>query len=150
VLLGAAAVVVTAAALAASAGGDGPTTLPERATAVASGLRCPVCQNLSVADSPSRLAGEMRDEIEQRLAAGDSEDDVRAFFVARYGEWVLLEPTREGLNLLPWLLPLVAVAVGLAVWLVAVRRSPRPENASASEEERRRIRGELAALEDAP
>jgi cytochrome c-type biogenesis protein CcmH len=147
-LVGAAAVVVIAAAVAASAGGNAPATIPERATAVASGLRCPVCQNLSVADSPSRLAGEMRAEIEQRLAAGASDDEVRAFFVARYGEWVLLEPTREGLNLLPWLFPLVAVVAGLAVWLVAVRRSPRPEAAPVSDEERRRIRGELAALED--
>jgi cytochrome c-type biogenesis protein CcmH len=92
----------------------------------------------------------MRAEIEQRLAAGASDDEVRAFFVARYGEWVLLEPTREGLNLLPWLFPVVAVAAGLAVWLTAVRRSPRPESAPVSEEERRRIRSELAALEDAP
>jgi cytochrome c-type biogenesis protein CcmH len=149
-LVGVAAVVVTAAGLAASAGGGEPATIPERAVAVASGLRCPVCQNLSVADSPSRLAGEMRAEIEQRLAAGASDDEVRAFFVARYGEWVLLEPTREGLNLLPWLFPLVAVAAGLAVWLVAVRRSPDREAAPVTEEERRRIRDELAALEDAP
>jgi cytochrome c-type biogenesis protein CcmH len=148
-LVGVAALVVCVAALVASTGGDEPTTVPERARAVASGLRCPVCQNLSVADSPSRLAGEMRAEIEQRLAAGASEEEVRAFFVARYGEWVLLEPTREGLNLLPFLFPLVAVGAGVATWLVAVRRRPRPDAAPVSEEERRRIRGELGALEDA-
>jgi cytochrome c-type biogenesis protein CcmH len=149
-VVGAAAVVVAVAALAASAGGDAPTTIPERANALASGLRCPVCQNLSVADSPSRLAGEMRTEIEQQLAAGATDEQVREFFVGRYGEWILLEPTREGLNLLPWLFPIVAVAAGLAIWLVAVRRRSRPDVAPVSEEERRRIRGELAALEDAP
>jgi cytochrome c-type biogenesis protein CcmH len=149
-LVGAAAAVVAVAALVASAEGDEPTTVPDRARGVASGLRCPVCQNLSVADSPSRLAGEMRAEIEQRLAAGASEEEVRAFFVARYGEWVLLEPTREGLNLMPFLFPVVAVAAGFAIWLVAVRGRPPTEAAPASEEERRRIRGELGALEDAP
>ena len=93
------------AALVAGRGGGGPSTIEERARAIASGLRCPVCQNLSVADSPSPLAREMRSDIEDQLRAGRSDQQVEAFFVARYGEWVLLEPTRRGLNLLPWMLP---------------------------------------------
>jgi cytochrome c-type biogenesis protein CcmH/NrfF len=63
---------------------------------------------------------------------------------------VLLEPTRRGLNLLPWLFPIVAAAAGAAVWIALVRRSPRRIDEPVSEAERRRIQGELASLEDAP
>jgi cytochrome c-type biogenesis protein CcmH len=120
---GAAAVVVASVALA--GGGGAPSGAEARAQAIAAGLRCPVCQNLSVADSPSRLAGEMRSEIEAQVRAGASDAQVRSFFVARYGEWVLLEPTRSGLNLLPWAFPAAAVLVGAGVWVAVLRRRPR-------------------------
>jgi cytochrome c-type biogenesis protein CcmH len=149
-MVAAAAVAVTAAALIASTGGGATDSIGERAKLVASGLRCPVCQNLSVADSPSRLAGEMRAEIAERLAAGATDDEVRDFFVARYGEWVLLEPTREGLNLLPWLFPLAAVVVGAGLWLAVVRHPPGRVAEPVTQDERRRIDRELAALEDVP
>jgi cytochrome c-type biogenesis protein CcmH len=125
ILLGAVAVVALAAVLAPGGGDAG--TMDDRVREIASGLRCPVCQNLSVADSPSRLAREMRSEIEARLRAGDTPDEVRGFFVTRYGEWVLLAPTREGLNLLPWLVPIAGVFLGLAVWVLILRRRPRGE-----------------------
>src|ERR1700680_3619085 len=72
---------------------------------VASSLRCPVCQNLSIEDSPSQLAQDMKREVRQRLAAGDSPDDVRRYFISRYGEWVLTKPRAAGVNLSVWLLP---------------------------------------------
>jgi cytochrome c-type biogenesis protein CcmH len=153
-LVATAAAVVAVAALLASGRDHRPATVEDRAQSIAAGLRCPVCQNLSVADSPSRLAGEMRAEIEERLRAGQTDDDVRAFFVARYGQWVLLEPARRGLNLLPVLFPLVAVLVGVGVWVwVAGRRRRADEPASAREPvspaDRRRIDLELGRLEDA-
>src|SRR5207245_10552344 len=80
---------------------------------IAAQLRCVVCQNLSVADSPSEMASQMRAIIRERLAAGESPAEVQRYFVDRYGEWILLAPPRRGFNLLVWLLPLVAVAVGL-------------------------------------
>lgn len=116
----AAAMVVAAAFLA--AGGARRSSEEERAQSIASGLRCPVCQNLSVADSPSRLAGEMRSEIQDQVRAGRSDEDVQQYFVARYGEWVLLEPTRRGLNLVPWLFPVVALLVGVGIWVTVIRR----------------------------
>jgi cytochrome c-type biogenesis protein CcmH len=92
---------------------------------VASQLRCVVCQNLSVADSPSEMAGQMRAIVRERLAAGDSPEQVQRYFVERYGEWILLAPPRQGFNLLVWVFPFVAVAVGLVVVAVMLRRWTR-------------------------
>jgi cytochrome c-type biogenesis protein CcmH len=142
-LVAGAAVVIVAAALLARGGGE-PATVEDRAQAISAGLRCPVCQNLSVADSPSRLAGEMRAEVEGQLRAGRTEDEVRAFFVARYGEWVLLEPR----SLLPFVIPVAAVALGVGAWLLVVRRRPRPERTEVSDAERRRIDVDLRSLEE--
>src|SRR5437016_12841262 len=73
---------------------------------IAAQLRCVVCQNLAVADSPSEMASQMRAIIRERLAAGESPAEVQRYFVDRYGEWILLAPPRRGFNLLVWLLPL--------------------------------------------
>src|SRR5712692_10276831 len=89
---------------------------------VAAQLRCVVCQNLSVADSPSEMASQMRAIIRDRLAAGERPAEVQQYFVDRYGEWILLSPPRRGLNLLVWLVPLAAVGVGLVTVAVLVRR----------------------------
>lgn len=142
-LVAGAAVVIVAAALLARGGGE-PATVEDRAQAISAGLRCPVCQNLSVADSPSRLAGEMRAEVEGQLRAGRTDDEVRAFFVARYGEWVLLEPR----SLLPFVIPVAAVALGVGAWLLVVRRRPRAERTEVSDAERCRIDVDLRSLEE--
>jgi cytochrome c-type biogenesis protein CcmH len=114
--------VVGLAALFASARAGRTESLADRAHEIAAGLRCPVCLNLSVADSPSRLAGEMRSEIESRLRAGQSPEQIRAFFIDRYGEWILLEPPRRGLNWVPWAVPVVALVAGVGVWVAVLRR----------------------------
>ena len=97
---------------------------------VAAHLRCVVCQNLSVADSPSEMASQMRAIIRERLAAGESPADVQRYFVDRYGEWILLEPPRRGFNLVVWLLPLVVVVAGLASVVILVRRWTRRRRAT--------------------
>lgn len=148
-LLAGAAVVVAVALLLAPSPDPGPRTTDDRVQEIASGLRCPVCTSLSVADSPSRLAGEMRAEIAARARSGETDDEIRAFFVDRYGEWVLLEPTRRGLNLLPWALPAAGVVVGVGVWAALVRRRPRRDDAAVSDADRSRIERELASLEEA-
>jgi cytochrome c-type biogenesis protein CcmH len=68
------------------------------------------------------MAHQMRDLIRERLTAGDRPDQVMAYFVQRYGEWVLLAPPARGLNLLLWLAPFGAVAGGLALVVALVRR----------------------------
>ena len=94
-------------------------------TAVARQLRCVVCQNLSVADSPSEMARQMRDVIREQLATGRTPAEVRQYFVARYGEWVLLAPPVRGFNLLLWGLPFVGLVGGLGLALAAARRWSR-------------------------
>ena len=92
---------------------------------VAAQLRCVVCQNLSVADSPSEMAAQMRAIVRERLEAGETPEQVREYFVARYGEWILLAPRRSGFNLLVWGFPLAAVAVGFTVVALLLRRWTR-------------------------
>jgi cytochrome c-type biogenesis protein CcmH len=127
--LGVAAAVLVGALLAASVVRNSSASIEQRTQEIAAGLRCPVCQNLSVADSPSGLAAEMRSSIEQRLRAGETPEQIRAFFVQRYGEWVLLEPPRRGFDLVPWLAPIAALALGLWLWVRSLGRSREVEDA---------------------
>ena len=148
VVLAAAITVVGLAVLLASGGSDRRETLDDRVHEIGAGLRCPVCLNLSVADSPSTLAGEMRDEIETQLRAGRSPAQIRAFFIDRYGEWILLSPPRRGWNLLPWAVPIVGLLGGLALWVGFVRRRTPKSGGGVTETEHRRIEHELADLEE--
>jgi cytochrome c-type biogenesis protein CcmH len=125
-------VLIAVAGLVRSAGVGGPTTETERAQAVAASLRCPTCQGLSVADSNSPLAKSMRRIIDEQVAAGESEQEIREYFVDRYGDWVLLSPRAEGSGWLVWALPGAAVLVGLlaAGQLVRRRTEARPVRGS--------------------
>ena len=102
-------------------GPEPPSSLDQRVEAVAATLRCPVCQNLSVADSPSRLAAEMRRQIGRELRAGLTPDQIRARFAAAYGEWILQSPPKEGVGLVAWVAPALLLVAGLAVAGLAVR-----------------------------
>lgn len=92
---------------------------------VASQLRCPVCQGESIQDSPSELAQDMKAVVREQLAAGRTPEEVKAYFVSKYGEWILLEPEAHGFNLALYLLPVVAFVGGAATIAVAVRRWTR-------------------------
>jgi cytochrome c-type biogenesis protein CcmH len=114
-----------------SAASVADSALEAQTTAVASTLRCPVCQGESIQDSPSDLAGQMRAVVRDRLRAGESPDQVRAYFASKYGEWILLEPTMKGLNILLYAIPVLLVVGGLALVTFLVRRwtaaeSPAP------------------------
>ena len=152
VLLGA----VPPALAAGSAGGSRAAAAPAAAKTpvsedtvhdVAAQLRCVVCQSLSVADSPSETAHEMKGIIRERLAAGESPEQVRAYFVEKYGNWILLSPARQGFNLLVWVVPFAGLGLGLVLVLLVVRRwSRRPVPALAPPMDpamRARIRREM-------
>lgn len=100
--------------------------LEARATRLAAELRCPVCQGLSIEDSPSPLALQMKDLIRTQVGRGLSDEQVRGYFVSRYGEWVLLEPRARGFNLLVYLLPAAALLAGLGLLVLAIRRWTAP------------------------
>lgn len=108
------------------------SSVEQQAQQITSELRCPVCQGLSVADSPSQMANQMRDLIRERLSAGESPEAVKAYFVERYGEWILLAPKREGFNLLVWVLPFLGLGAGAMALVIVVRRWKRQPTADAS------------------
>ncbi len=77
-------------------------------------LRCLTCQNQSIADSGASQAQAMRSEVRERIAAGENPEDVRRWFVERYGDWVSFVPPTRGDTILLWAAPLLFLAVGLA------------------------------------
>jgi cytochrome c-type biogenesis protein CcmH/NrfF len=116
-------------------------TLIDRQTReISSKLRCVVCQGLSLQDSPSQLAQEMRAIVREKLEEGMTPDEVKAYFVEKYGEWVLLQPDPRGFNLLVYIMP-VAILIGGAGFVFFKARSwtRRPDDgfeaAAADEEE---------------
>jgi cytochrome c-type biogenesis protein CcmH len=136
-----------AGVLAVGLAGDGELqTRAEQAALLASELRCPDCQSLSVAESRTTAAQAIRAEIDEQLAAGATMDQVRSHFVERYGEWILLAPR----GALPWLVPGLALLLGLGLlvgwWMT---RAPRgaEEPAPVSEADRQRVRDEAEALD---
>ena len=98
------------------------SALEAQTRAVALTLRCPVCQGESIEDSPSDLARQMRVVVRERLRSGETPDEVKAYFASKYGEWILLEPTMKGLNVLLYVIPVLLVVGGLALIAFLVRR----------------------------
>ena len=119
--------------------------LEARARAISAELRCLVCQNQSIDDSDAPLARDLRLLVRQRLQAGDSDEDIREFLVARYGEYVLLKPRLSPGTALLWLTPALLLGAGI---VLAFRRANRAGAASAdalSEDEERSLARILAS-----
>lgn len=131
---------------------NAPQTLDEQVHSVASTLRCPVCLNLSVADSPSPVAQEMRNQIRRQLESGMTPDQVRAQFVASYGEWIMLSPPKRGLTLTAWVIPPLLLLIGAIIAGLTIRRwtskaTPLPGHAPPlTDGDRQLLDGELAHL----
>jgi len=83
-----------------------------RAQSLMEEVRCLVCQGQSIADSDAELAGDMRDLVRRRIAAGESPDQVRSWLIERYGSWVSYRPTAEPASWPLWLAPLALLMVG--------------------------------------
>lgn len=97
-------------------------------------LRCLVCQNQTLADSNAPLAEDLRREVRALAVAGKSDDEIRAFLVARYGDFVLYRPPVKGTTWLLWFGPFALLVVGAGIWYAVVRRrragSAAPEAAA--------------------
>lgn len=93
---------------------------------IAKDLRCAVCQNQPVAESHSDLAQDMRAIIREQIQAGKSRDEIIAYFVDRYGDYVLMKPPTRGSGTIVWLAPLVLIVVVGVSGLVFLRRRLRP------------------------
>ena len=122
-----------------------PPTAADRVEALSRELRCPDCQGLSVAESPTRSAQAIRAQIADLVETDATDDAIRAHFVARYGEWILLGPTQP----LVWLLPfavIVAAGIGLGAWLRS-RRVPAPAPPPPGPEAVRRVHDEVEAMD---
>lgn len=115
-----------------------------RARALGREIRCMVCQNQSIEDSEVTLARDLRLVVRERIAAGETNVQVKAFLHARYGDFVLMRPPFNWNTAFLWATPLVALLVGFSLILAARRRSAQPAPAAPlTEDEKRR----LAALD---
>jgi cytochrome c-type biogenesis protein CcmH len=105
--------------------------MEERARDISAGLRCLVCRNESIDESNAELARDLRLLVRERLVAGDTNEQVVDFVVARYGEYVLLRPTLTGANLVLWIAGPVMLLISLGVGgaYIARRRKEGPEGA---------------------
>jgi cytochrome c-type biogenesis protein CcmH len=113
-----------------AAGGHPPASQAQQVQQIAAELHCPICKDLSVADSPAPLAQQMRQEIAQKLRAGESADQIRAGFVAAYGDSVLMSPPRQGVAGAVYYLPLLVLAAGMIIAFTVLRRwlrAPQPD-----------------------
>jgi len=99
---------------------------------VSSLLRCPVCQGLSVFDSPAEMARNMKIEVRDLLARGYTGEQIMKYFETSYGEFVRLQPPLRGVNWLVWISPLIALLVG--GWIMLVRLRSRPKASVRSDE----------------
>jgi cytochrome c-type biogenesis protein CcmH len=117
--------------------GATPPDLEAQVREIAMQLRCPVCQGLSVGDSPSELANEMRALVRDQLQQGRTPAEVLDYFAQRYGEWILLAPPKRGFNLVIWVLPFVLLPVGAFVIYLGARRWVRNSSPGGSPPTRR-------------
>ncbi len=100
--------------------------LEKRTGEVAALLRCPVCQGMSVADSPAEMAVNMRHQVHDLLARGYTEEQILKYFELSYGQFVLLKPKFEGITLLVWLLPIIAVVIGGLIVITKMKKLEKP------------------------
>ncbi len=108
-----------------------------RAEAIGSQLRCLVCQNESIEDSDADLARDLRAIVRQQVSQGRSDQQIIAWLVARYGEFVRLRPRLMASTLLLWATPFLGLlAGGLAAWAGLRRRVPEPAPLNATEQAR--------------
>src|SRR5687767_769785 len=111
--------------------------MDKRVGALASELRCLVCQNQTLADSNAPLAVDLRNQVREQLARGASEREVRDWMVARYGDFVLYRPPFKASTLLLWAGPFLLLLLGLVIALRRIRQGRRAERQLSAAEHAR-------------
>ncbi len=107
--------------------------LQERYRALSHELRCMQCQNQSIADSPVSLAGDLRREVRELLAAGKTDDEIREHLASRYGDFILFRPRFSAQTAWLWITPVLLLLVGLFVALRIIRGRASLADADPSE-----------------
>ncbi len=102
----------------------GDPTPEDRVASLGAAIKCPVCQGEAIIDSPSPTAAAMMEALEEKVAAGETDQQIVAYFQGRFGDGIYLDPPFEGKTVVVWLAPVIAVAAGL--WMIA-RRRRKPE-----------------------
>ncbi len=105
--------------------------LEARTVEVAALLRCPVCQGMSIADSPSEMAVNMKHQVHDLLARGFTEEQILDYFERSYGQFVLLKPKCRGVTSLVWVLPVLVLAIGAVLAISKMKKLERPGNPAA-------------------
>ncbi len=118
-----------------------------RLTQLSRELRCVVCQNEALSDSPAELAGDMRQEIRELMKAGKTDQEVLSFLTSRYGDFVLFRPPFKPVTYLLWIGPFVFLGFGVLVWFMALRARRTFKSAPVSSEQ---IAAAARLLEDKP
>ena len=116
------------------------TKLEQRARDLSTGLRCLVCQNQSIDQSDAPLARELRILIRERLTGGDSDQQVKDFIVARYGDFVLLKPRLTARTAILWATPFLIILLGFGVILRRRADSTNNSESALTEEEQKALR----------
>lgn len=111
--------------------------MEKRVTALATELRCLVCQNQTLADSNAPLAVDLRNQIREQLKSGKSERDVMEYMVARYGDFVLYRPPLKATTIALWAGPFVFLVLGAWILLVRLPRRRAPERELSAAERAR-------------
>jgi cytochrome c-type biogenesis protein CcmH len=128
--------------------------LERRVQVITDELRCPTCQALSVKDSDASFSNQIRDKVRHMVQEGQSDDDIKAYFVSRYGEWILRAPKKQGFGLVLWVLPFAAI-VGVGVLLVwnmrraaAKAQSAKPAAPTLTPQQRQRLERDLQRFKE--
>lgn len=141
-------IVVAIAALSVAAFGTrSAPTAQDRVSSISRTVKCPVCSGESVAESNAPASQEIRRQIAEQVQQGQTDDEIRSFYAAKYGQAILLTPSASGLNALVWILPIVALAVGIAALVIVFRRWSSMPQERATEEDRELVDSVLHAGE---
>lgn len=130
------AVVVVGALVFGTVDEGGARTIEDRATSITSSLRCPTCRSQSVLESDSAQARSIKTDVVRRLQAGQTESQIKGYYVSRYGRAILLNPDSGGVAGLVWVLPVVALVIAVVALGFAFRRWRVRDDVAVSDADR--------------